>query len=350
VLQRHDVTPGLLRAALRWCFVDPLQCERPHSEVTAFPQASIGAERLALSYATCGKLLASTDSHQHIVEQMRKMAPLRVSFPSDSRSGYTLVTVSPNETGVGGTRRDGSMVSFVDELLASAGVTWREVPISAASYAAYPMSSFTACVHEVGLNNTDLCAANTWDTEQRRRLSQLTRRVYEDEFRLVVPKRTPDLTGVTNAIRQAFAPFSTATWPGLVGTILYTAIAIWIVEGWTNEADFPKKGLKSGLQTGCFKVLQSFFGANDHRLSPHTLCGRLMILGLSFCILVMTSNYTAKVTVQDIRLVQETEVRSLEEAISNQYRICALSVITDSLRHRCTSARTQTAVFALASD
>ena len=116
---------------------------------------------------------------------------------------------------------------------------------------------------------------------------------------------------------------------------VYAGVAIWLVEGWTNESDFPKKGMAAGMSAGLFKVMQSFFGANDHRMTPYTTAGRLMIFGLSFCILVMTSTYTAKLTVQGINDLQVTTVSTLAEAIQQQYDLCCLDAIADSLANRC---------------
>ena len=178
-----------LWCALRWCYVDPLQCHRPHAASSLFPSATFGSDRLSLSYETCGNVDTS-NAHGNINGEIQRLGPLRVSFPGDSGSGYTLVTVGENVTGVGGTRRDGSFPAFIGSLLADANVEWSEVPISPESYAAYPLSSFTACAHEVALNGTDLCAANLWDTEVRRTLAQFTRPLYDDEFRLVVFKES----------------------------------------------------------------------------------------------------------------------------------------------------------------
>ena len=80
------------------------------------------------------------------------------------------------------------MVDFGLGVLAQhTALRWHEVPISAASRAFAPHSSFTACCHEIALGNTDMCLANTWDTPSRRLFTSFTGAVYTDEFLLIVP-------------------------------------------------------------------------------------------------------------------------------------------------------------------
>ena len=63
----------------------------------------------------------------------------------------------PPRQGVGGTNRSGSVLVFMAKLLEESKVPWEEVHISPRSYAFSPSSSWTACVHEVALGNTDMC-------------------------------------------------------------------------------------------------------------------------------------------------------------------------------------------------
>jgi hypothetical protein len=72
-------------------------------------------------------------------------------MPSDSSSGYTLTTMSDGKT------RDGSVLRFMARVFAEYQIQWVVQPISNASLSKFPGSSFTACVFEVGLNETDIC-------------------------------------------------------------------------------------------------------------------------------------------------------------------------------------------------
>ena len=78
-----------------------------------------------------------------------------------------------------------------------AGFTWVEKPITAASRARFNSSSFTACVHDVALNETDMCIGNFWMTSQRLHMAAFSTAIYDDSFSLVARARgseEPDLT------------------------------------------------------------------------------------------------------------------------------------------------------------
>ena len=50
----------------------------------------------------------------------------------------------------------------------------------------FPESSFTACVHDVAINNTDMCLASFWVTPQRLLMTEFTVAISFDTFNLVV--------------------------------------------------------------------------------------------------------------------------------------------------------------------
>ena len=96
---------------------------------------------------------------------------IRVSFPGDSASQYTVVGSRnypdgseraglrkvPIRGGLGGTNRSGSILAFMANIFDTNGIPWEEVPISQRSREVSPNSSFTACVHDVAIANTDVC-------------------------------------------------------------------------------------------------------------------------------------------------------------------------------------------------
>jgi hypothetical protein len=171
--------------ASSWCWVNSTACERPH-------EASALAAGRHFSYATCGFLDRYSDTRH--AQQLASLPPLRVSFPADSGNGYTVTSVEDGE-GVGGTDRGGAAVEFAAATFAAHGIAWAEVPVSAASHAYSPLSTFTACVHAVALNDTDMCWGNFWPTEERRLLADFSSAIYSDVLRLVVPRqaRRPSL-------------------------------------------------------------------------------------------------------------------------------------------------------------
>jgi hypothetical protein len=132
-----------------WCWVDPKTCHRPHYVTSYFANRT---DRPSYSYQTCGYLNTYVPDHR-VADLAGKT--LRVTFPSDDDSGYTLLTTASGT-------KDGSYVSFMRELARVYSFAWVVQPLSASSKAKFPQSSFTACVHDVGINHTDLCIANHW--------------------------------------------------------------------------------------------------------------------------------------------------------------------------------------------
>ena len=132
--------------------------------------------------------------------------------------------------------------------------------------------------------------------------------------------------------RKPFIPFENHIWWSLLGVLLYAALVMWLIEGWTNPEDFPDRGSR-GVSKSVFMSLQSFFGSNDHRFTPLTFGGRICVLGVSFLTLVMLSTYTAQITTF---LVTQTEdrgtVTSLEQAVQQRRRVCSLQAMAENMR------------------
>ena len=92
--------------------------------------------------------------------------------------------------------KEGSGVEFFDKMMKDFGVTRYEVvPITDKSKA-YSVSSFTQCIHEVALNNADVCLSLAWATTSRMYAMsphgvQFTRSVYNADMRLITKKASP---------------------------------------------------------------------------------------------------------------------------------------------------------------
>ena len=122
------------------------------ADLVAVDSSSDVTEQLHYSYETCGNLNMYTDVRHY---EFLRGRHIRVTYPGDSGSGYTLVTL-PDGT------KTGSMVEFMRSIAARASFTWEVVPLLEA--VAPLLFVLTACVHQVALNETDLCIANFWVT------------------------------------------------------------------------------------------------------------------------------------------------------------------------------------------
>ena len=62
--------------------------------------------------------------------------------------------------GVDGTNMLGALPVLISNVLGEHDIPWERVPLSNASSAWSPDSSYTACVYDVGVGNADLCVSN----------------------------------------------------------------------------------------------------------------------------------------------------------------------------------------------
>ena len=95
----------------RWCYVNASTCTRPHSLADTAASASDTRAELYHSYETCGNLNAYTDARHYSYLRGRH---LRVSYPGDSGSGYTLLTNADGS-------KSGSVVQFMRSIAKDAG-------------------------------------------------------------------------------------------------------------------------------------------------------------------------------------------------------------------------------------
>ena len=112
-----------------------------------------------------------------------------MSFPGDASDGYTLYSttieddVSDNSTGIvsvssGTVVKEGSTVDLMMRIFEQLNITYTVHPVSDKSTSRYS-SSYTQCVHEVALNETDLCIGAFWTTSERLLLTSFTTAMYQ---------------------------------------------------------------------------------------------------------------------------------------------------------------------------
>ena len=154
---------------------------------------------------------------------MLKGRNLRVAFPGDDDSGYTILTTPAGQ-------KAGSYVKFMQRLASENSFTFTEQPLSATSRALYPRSSFTACVHEVAIGNVDLCVGNFWITTERRLLGAMTHSVTSDDFYLVTLRRKAQSQYelVVDGAGKLFTPLEGNLWFAILAAVVYSAVCMFI--------------------------------------------------------------------------------------------------------------------------
>lgn len=299
-----------------FCFVDPARCDRRPEMTHLFDQTLL--PDLAYSYATCGNLDQYTpNGHQKLLTSRK----LRVSYPGDSGSGFTLLTL---ENG----RKAGSVVSFAHDALRSIGAEWEVVTVSNSSSDAFPLSSFTACVHEVALNRTDMCIGNFWSTPTRRVMASFSAEIYQDLFFLV--SFDGGRQSLTQQLARPFEPFTPGAWACIVAVTLVTSLAIFAVEAREDGGEFDGMPGWRALATSAYLSLTSLLGGGSiYRL--RSVPARLMDIAFGLLILIVVASYTAQLASSLVRSAQLAQVDSVEAGIAQRLNFCALSAISDTL-------------------
>jgi hypothetical protein len=140
-----------------WCFVDGDKCDRPHH------RSKIA--NTSYSFETCGYRDTWMIADKFAAGMANKT--LRVSFPNVGQTDLFRIYLDAHG------QRKGSFLAFFRRLSDLYRIKWEQVPLSNASQAYSPESSFTACVNDVAIGRTDVCVADFWDTPARRQLLEV---------------------------------------------------------------------------------------------------------------------------------------------------------------------------------
>lgn len=156
---------------------------------------------------------------------------LRVTFPGDE--AHYLVTVAEG-TGVNGTSKDGVIVRVAHGIFARHGIAWEATPIANN----FTGSDYVACIHDIALNNTDICLAAFFDTAERRTIADFTGPVSSSSFMAVVWRVQPDSwPSISEMLRSPFTPFDDDVWMWLLVTISYVGLIRWAIQIANDDAD-----------------------------------------------------------------------------------------------------------------
>jgi len=187
--------------------------------------------------------------HNSSITRALPQRKIRIGIPGDEPP--YLVTMGENETSQGPLtfwpdgsivlptsrgpvrntfRRDGSIVRFAQSIFEKFGLDWEQVPISEESSKAYNASTFDACMHDVSLNNTDICVGSVWPFEFRRQISSFTTSISTLGLRLVVKKKNEGSLSFKERLKQPFKPFSSALWLALIAALVYAGYAAYILD------------------------------------------------------------------------------------------------------------------------
>jgi hypothetical protein len=210
-----------------WCYIDVANCDRPH-------HAGQIVLNQSYSFETCGY----KDTFALNTEFAKRLTgkTLRVTCPGDFL--WTLWT-EPNGD------RGGMYPSLIARLFREHGVDWQLQPLSNASKAASPSSSYTACIHDIAIGETDICVGETWSTDYRISLMEedgsYTTTITQDDFYLVASKMAKKDT-LWDEVASFFSIAQAEVWAATIMIVLYTSLAMYSIEG--DPAEEYRKELR----------------------------------------------------------------------------------------------------------
>ncbi|KAL1522463.1 hypothetical protein AB1Y20_017451 [Prymnesium parvum] len=337
-----------------WCYVDLANCNRSFVSSPFFSDVRMNLtcdgcgdsckDSLALSYTTCGYLDKYASSREGVRNSLQRFAAsqpngkLRVSFPDDSSSQYTVVGQNPYPPGgqrsgvkvepgkgVGGTGRSGSILVFFAEIFRQYNVSWVHVPISERSRAFAPLSSYSACTHDVAIGHTDMCWGNFWATSERRQMVTFSSAMYEDEFFVIVPLGKAD-NSLWTSITKPFDPFTPSLWI-MIFCVFGTVGVTLTWENYSHESwwTFATQMMPIAILKGL-----NAYNLGEVQVKYRTSGSWLTAFFVGFTFQVLITGYTAVVT-NTLLTAGTTKVSSFEETINRGLRICVSSPMIPGL-------------------
>jgi glutamate receptor, ionotropic, invertebrate len=200
--------------------------------------------------------------------------------------------------------------------------------MSQSSHERYPESSFSACIHEVGLGRTDICIGNFWPTAERSIISQFTADLYQDNFYLVTFQQ--EATSVGEFFSTAFRPFSGYVWLMIAVITVFVAATYVYIEGWTNHSEFPESTTASKFFSSLyFKIISFLGGAPVH--VPETPQGRVISTSFGFFILVIVASYTANLASFLVIQSVHGQFDSIETGVQMGVKFCGQAALQSTI-------------------
>ena len=313
-----------------FCYVDTNNCKRPSNvERGSLLDRALGdisgpTDHLAYSYETCGYLDRFSTNQQAANELAGRT--LRVSFPLPGSVGtfFSFYDESDNEY-------RGAVHEFMNGVLDELDVELQVVNLSTQSLERFPTTSFTACVHDVALNNTDFCISDFWITPQRRLMTTFTEQFEEDLFYLYVPANGDEDIPFSEILANPFRPFHRDVWLLIVAFLFFTAFCYLLLEFHNSDDFVDHDNIVSKFYHSSYQAFQSYASASSIH-APKKKSTKMLLVGFGFFVLVMVSSYTAELASFFIRDDAGVAIDSFEAGLASGYKICGYTAVrTDFL-------------------
>ncbi|CAE7767105.1 GLR3.2 [Symbiodinium necroappetens] len=197
------------------------------------------------------------------------------------------------------------------------------------SRAIFPSSSYTACVHDVGIGVFDVCVADLWLTPERQQLSTFSPTLRDDYFYLVVPTTLQDASFSERLLRP-FLPFTLEAWAVLAAFLCGMSLLLYFLHYFEQGQGCPGpvRGFSEVPELGktCFNVWHDFLLGQSTVETERSPALKLLSLGFSFFVLVTLASYTASLASMLVTQKQAVSpISNIQDAIDLEVPICLVS-------------------------
>jgi len=229
---------------------------------------------------------------------------------------------------------DGTLAGYVGEVFQRIlqivpNVTYDYRNLTLDALAEFPLSPWSACVHEIGQGRLDLCIGEFYDTPERRLVTEFSGLIQLKSVMLVAPANNGSLD-----FGRLLRPFTTELWIGILVVMFVFAVLLWLFSFKRGSNDFVPS----------FSECKRF-GHSVH-LSVQSLLGAAMATDLSepipslywvgtgyaLFIVVVVAAYTANLAAILAVSRNASMFKNLEDIARQGYPVCVQNSLVDSTR------------------
>jgi len=336
-----------------WCYVDKNKCTELSDERVHVSDYFPTARELYYSYTTCNSTESSWLKSDQDYENSNVLGgeALLAAVPMGALWPYIFKlddsgNVLPHDKYYNqSTPYEGSNIDYVKDLESlSRGDLHVNFTHTSRGSMKQHASSFTAAVQDVGNGLVDFAVGNFWVTSERLQITTFTIPFAMEQIVLVVPK--PGKPCLKDAASKVFEPFSHGMWLLIIAVIFIAALlGVWITdrdklmrarygksysrlesgEVKRNRGVFLRLLLDAVLEKGIFLC-----SAGIEQDSAASLPHKLLLVGFGFFILIVVSAYVADLAAY-LATAKTNSVTTIEEAINQDYSICAPAALKEEL-------------------
>jgi len=301
--------------------VDESSCERPNTSWGGYDPDTGDNYGFSISYETCGKV---ENYFSNRVTDLFYGKTLRVTYPHDSLDGYNLVSSSNVD---GSTTYSGATDDLVKAIASEYNIALEVQEITEKSTSGF-MHSYTACVNDVLLNETDLCIGPFIGSAQRLSMATFTTSFFDTRL-FIISYREGGLTFVDELLTP-LVPFTYEAWGIIIVLVCFMSSSLMFVQG--RKVKRRPRSVLHWIGDNLFVGGKSFSGGgvSDESDEP-SRAEKFIVFGFNVFGLIVLTAYTASSAAALVVDSSSAEYLTLKSVIDNDSKICTIWAYEDPL-------------------